>query len=242
MTDLTRKQFVLIVALIFLASEIIFFRTQASSSKPQDEQAERKVAKKTMRNTPVKVTEVKVRKGVIDVREKFTDDNDDWLKGFSLTFKNTSSKEIVYVQVALTFFSKEGGDAPDRVPYKTYVIYGSMDGSTPHVRPGESATILLNDERYAILQSTLIANNYPLRFRHVEVVIDGVLFSDGLFWQKGSNFYRDPLNPEKWIRDKEFMKGGKYENMKPIGLLRKVPTKTNACLVPIRVVYRHPEL
>ena len=38
---------------------------------------------------------------------------------------------------------------------------------------------------------------------------------DGELWYKSYIFYRDPYNPNRYVRDKYFKKGGKYDGLKP---------------------------
>jgi hypothetical protein len=47
----------------------------------------------------------------------FTEADDDWLKGFSLNVTNTSNKDIVFIELTLTFFGKEEGLTPSRIPW-----------------------------------------------------------------------------------------------------------------------------
>jgi hypothetical protein len=186
----------------------------------QKDPAERRLQKTTSRKTPVDITELRVRKGVVGSNKPFRDEDNDWLKGLSFTFANTTSKEIAYVEASVILYFET-----NNVPFQDDLTWGSMDGNGGRLKPGTSATMSMTDEQFSTLQMILIANHYPPRFNHVVVRIQGVLFSDGLFWRNGRNYYRDPLNPDKWIRDIEFMKGGKYENVKPMGLFKNRATK-----------------
>jgi hypothetical protein len=169
---------------------------------------ERKLVKSTWRNEPVKVKKVKVKKGDIVLGQKFVDDDDDWLAGLTVSVKNTSSKDILGVDVSLTLFTKEGGDKVDDVPIQFPFSYGSDqaivadDASEKPIKPGHSVDITLRDDAYLMLKEGLARANYPRKFQHVELRIDAVLFADGTLWRKGYIFVRDPNDPGKWIRDK----------------------------------------
>jgi hypothetical protein len=168
---------------------------------------ERKLVKSTWRNEPVKVKKVKVKKGDIVLGQKFVDDDDDWLAGLTVSVKNTSSKDILGVDVSLTLFTKEGGDKVDDVPIQFPFSYGSdhaiaEDDSEKPIKPGHSVDITLRDDAYLMLKEGLARANYPRKFQHVELRIDAVLFADGTLWRKGYIFVRDPNDPGKWIRDK----------------------------------------
>jgi len=156
----------------------------------------------------------------------FTEVDDDWLKGFSLNVTNTSNKDIIFIELTLTLFGKEEGVTPGRIPLGYPVFYGSpegiFDGSTAArpIRPNESVDVTLTDADHDTLKEVLLNNNYPIKFRHVDLRLDKVVFADGTVWYKSYYFYRDPNNPQRYIRDKHFQKGAKYENLKPGTLLR----------------------
>lgn len=72
---------------------------------PQEiSQSKRTLVKSNWRGEPVRVNEVKLRGRVADFGKPFQDADDDWLKGFSLNVTNTSNKDIVFIELALTFF------------------------------------------------------------------------------------------------------------------------------------------
>jgi hypothetical protein len=165
--------------------------------------------KSNWRGEPVQVNKVKLKGRIVEFDRDFTDADDDWLKGFSLNVTNSSNKDIIFIEVTLTLFGKEEGLIPLGYP----VMYGaSKDGSTtaPPIRPNESVDVTLADEEYDTLKEYLLTGNYPTRFRHVDVRLDKVAFADGTVWYKSYYFYRDPNNPQRFIRDKYFQKGAKY--------------------------------
>lgn len=192
-------------------------------------QNERKLVKTNWKGEPVKVNSVKVRGRTTEFGKAFTDVDDDWLKGFSLNVTNTSNKDIVFIELSLTFFGKEEKLTFSRVPIGYPVFYGSpegiFDGSTAArpIRPNEAVDVTLTDEEYEKLKEGLLNNNYPMVFRHVDVRLDKVVFADGVLWYKSYYFHRDPSDPNRYIRDKYFQKGGKPERVRPgTSLKRKI--------------------
>jgi len=184
-------------------------------------QNERKLVRSNWRREPVRVNTVKLRGRATEFGKAFTEADDDWLKGFSLNVTNTSNKDIVFVELSLTLFGKDEKLAPNRTPVGYPVFYGSpegiFDGSTKArpIRPNESADITLTDEEHENLKELLLNNNYPIVFGHVDVRLDKVVFADGVVWYKSYYFYRDPSNPNRFIRDKSFKKGEKNEGVRP---------------------------
>jgi len=184
-------------------------------------QNERKLVKSKWRGEPVQVNTVKLRGRATEFGKAFTDADDDWLRGFSLNVTNTSNQDIVFIELSLTLFGKDEKLTPNRTPIGYPVFYGSpegiFDGSTSArpLRPNESADVTLADEEYDKLKEILLNNNYPIAFGHVDVRLDKVVFADGRVWYKSYYFYRDPLNPNRFIRDKSFKKGEKPESARP---------------------------
>ena len=184
-------------------------------------QNQRKLVKSNWRGEPVQVNKVKLKGQLVEFGKAFSDADDDWLRGFSVNVTNSSNKDIVFIELTLTFFGKEEGLTPTRTPLAYPVLYGASEGfldgsTTAHpVRPNESIDVILADEAYDKLKQMLLTDNYPTIFRHVDVRLDKVVFADGTVWYKSYYFYRDPNNPKKFIRDKYFQKGAKYENVKP---------------------------
>lgn len=193
----------------------------SQSATRGNSQNERKLVKSNWKREPVRVNRVKLRGGAAEFGKAFTDADDDWLRGFSLNVTNTSNKDIVFIELSLTLFGKEEKLAPNRTPVGYPVFYGSpegiFDGSTiaRPIRPNESADVALTDEEHEKLKELLLNNNYSTVFSHVDVRLDKVVFADGLVWYKSYYFYRDPSDPKRFIRDKSFEKGGKYEGVRP---------------------------
>lgn len=181
--------------------------TRASSQK------ERKLVKTNWKGEPVQVKGVKLKGRAAEFGKAFTDADDDWLKGFSLRVTNTTNKDIVFIELELTFFEKEEKLTFSRTPVGYPVSYGSPEGifddstGAGPVRPNESAEVTLADEEYEKLKEILINNDFPMVFHHVDVRLDKVIFADGVLWYKSYYFFRDPSNPNRYIRDKYFKKG-----------------------------------
>ena len=182
---------------------------------------ERKLVKSNWRGEPVRVNRVKVKRGEAQFGTAFQDADDDWLAGFSLNVTNTTNKDIVFIELAFTFFEKEEKLVRGRTPVTYPVFYGSpegiFDGSTAAhpVRPKESVDVTFTAEEHDKLKEILLNNNYPTTFRHVDVRIDRVVFADGLVWYKCYYFRRDPTDPNRFIRDKPSGKGEERALIKP---------------------------
>jgi hypothetical protein len=198
---------------------------RARAALPQTKSAQgpdqRKLVRTEWRNTPVKVNHAKLKRGVAQFGEAFSDSDDDWLDGFTINIQNTTTKCIVYIEVGLTFFNKEENLVPERVPVGYPISFGSGLGllntnrSFQPVQPGESVEVVFTTNDLRQLKALLVADKYPLSFHHVDVCVEAVQYDDGELWYKSYIFYRDPYNANRYVRDKYFQKGGKYETIKP---------------------------
>ena len=188
---------------------------------------ERKLDKTDWPRLPVKVNHGKLKRGLAQFGQAFSDLDDDWLDGFTINIQNTSKKSIVYIEVGLTFFKKEEGLVPERVPVGYPISYGSGLGifdtgrTFQPVKPGESVDVVFTTDDLLRLKAMLVQDKYPLSFHHVDVCVETIQFDDGELWYKSYIFYRDPYNPQRYVRDKYFHKGGKYEGIKPGTILNQ---------------------
>jgi hypothetical protein len=188
---------------------------QAQAVQPHDQ---RKLVKTEWPNTPVKVNHAKLKSGLVQFGEPFSDSDNDWLDGFTINIQNTSTKPIVYIEVGLTFFKNE---VPEKIPVAYPISFGSGLGmfntnrTFQPVRPGESVDVVFTTDDLVRLRAMLVRDKYPLSFHHVDVCVEAIQFDDGELWYKSYLFYRDPYNPNRYVRDKYFRQGGKYEGIKP---------------------------
>lgn len=207
---------------------------------------ERKLTKTAWRNTPVEVGEAKLKRGAAEFDKVFTESDDDWLEGLTISVRNTSNKTIVFIEFSLTLFDKDEGPLPGRIPFSFPFFYASSevsnrsDGSRP-VQPGESVKVTLSSEEFDKLKTHLLNSDYPISYRNADVRLDKVLFADGELWYKGQLFYRDPNNPQRYKRrpkSNSLTQRRVLEDAKPVTLLRADVGRDGAVqvLVPLRVL------
>ncbi|HLM55188.1 MAG TPA: hypothetical protein VK422_03610 [Pyrinomonadaceae bacterium] len=180
-----------------------------AASNPAQSGGEKFLKKTAHRNPVAEIVGLKVKGVPVSFDRKITADHD-WLKGLTVTVKNTSSKPIIYVEVELELFGKED-EVSGRLPVVYPLPYGTYTGSTPSpvpdgppasevIEPGGSADITLTEEIYASLQLTLSASGYPVTMKHVELTLTDVIFADDTRWYKSMFLHRDPNKPKKWLR------------------------------------------
>ncbi len=126
---------------------------------------------------------------------------DNWLGGLGFTIKNTSTKPVTWVKVALRFYKgdERGYGLVDPL---TYGI-GTSDieklrGGGPPLKPGETAEVSYSWEQYQSVRDILDGMGLPRSITQVEVSIDEVNFGDDhLMWIEGE--MKKFESPKGWI-------------------------------------------
>lgn len=151
---------------------------------------------------PIKIIKVRNKGGAINLGGNTLAD-DDWLKGLSVTVKNTSGKSIAFVDLELHF------NGPEKSPGEIFsgypVSYGKVPPPEPAtvdvadiIAPDEIVDVVLADDEYERLRTFLDKDNYPKSIKGVDLTIYQVIFDDNTKWVVGSLFRRDPNNPYEW--------------------------------------------
>lgn len=171
---------------------------------------ERLLKKLSWQNEPIRVVVVKIQGREIKLNEKFPDD-DDWLRGLKIKIRNMSDKAIIFINLRLDFPIPEGSavDVPSSYDFEygrnpQIPIGVKSSDFPPALLPGETREIMMADPEYNRLIEFLEGTHYPRSIRHVEIVLDQVLFDDDSMWQAGGIFRRDPNDLGTWKRVKPF--------------------------------------
>lgn len=91
---------VVVVLVIAVAAVGNYFKTSAQLQGPDpraDRAYERLIEKRTnsaIPNEPVAITLAKTKKGVVEFGKAFKDEDNDWLKGFTLRAKNSKGDNL----------------------------------------------------------------------------------------------------------------------------------------------------
>ncbi|HEX8128213.1 MAG TPA: hypothetical protein VF527_03860 [Pyrinomonadaceae bacterium] len=192
---------VFIIALALLVSCFALVHISSSQKKPPPKQ-NRIIKHQAAREDPIKVVKVQSKSGLINIGgNTFADD--DWLRGLTVTVKNTSGKSIAFVELELHFNGPEKsvGEVISGYP----VMYGKVPppGSASFedgviIPPNETVDVVLADDEYRRLRTFLNQTNYPESIKDVELIIHQVIFKDNTKWMAGSLFRRDQSDPDEW--------------------------------------------
>lgn len=157
---------------------------------------------------PVRITLVKVKKGPVEPNKKFTDSDDEWLKGFTLRVENTSGKPINYISVSLVILRPEEQEAAGQIPFSEWLSYGVSPTrprnaapiqAAPAIPPGGNTELTLSDESFEVNKTLLKRLGFPDSIERVELIVQDVGFEDGTLWVGGELWRRDPADPDKWV-------------------------------------------
>jgi hypothetical protein len=184
-------------------------RTPLDSQDAQDLQdsveKDRLVEKKSnsaFRNEPVEITVIRTKQNNRRFGEKFKDD-DEWIQGLTVTAKNVSLKNVLYINVHLSFERPENSENASSPTFVHSLIFGSMNPPTgTHsdvLAAGESVDISLPQRSYTAIKGALRKVGYPPSITHVKVYLTQVLFDDDTRWTNGYWYQRGPAVRENWI-------------------------------------------
>jgi hypothetical protein len=168
---------------------------------------EKVIERQAYSKEPFKVSDLRVKKATIWPGQKFSSlalsDNgggkvEDWLENLSFTIKNTSDKQITYIDYILEFTETGIGR-----PMMQYVLdKGVRPTASEDVRkfvtplalnPGDSFTFELSAGRLQMIQKFLEQGGYLLaNLNKVNIRIDTVFFADGMKWSHGDLYKLAP--------------------------------------------------
>jgi len=168
------------------------------------QEKDRLVDKESWKTEPVKIDKVKVKNRAVELGETFTEE-DDWLRGLTVSLKNTSGKEIVYVEMELMFPRPGGGT--EQTPVYLYRLFYGQQPSTENppapderkrLKPGESVDVSLPEGEEEHIKAVLAHLGYPAETKHARFGVGVVVFGDGTMWRAGRTLNRSPNDPDTW--------------------------------------------
>jgi len=163
---------------------------------------ERMIDKMSWRSEPIRILQLKTRGRAIELGKNF-EEEDDWLKGLTVTVKNVSDKVIARIEIEVAF-PRPGGGTQEKPTFVTSMLYG-LDPAEPGaekvklILPGESVDVKLLEVNLPLIKSALKDLGYPERITHAQIKVESVTFIDGSMWSGDDIFYPDPSDPKRKI-------------------------------------------
>lgn len=167
---------------------------------------ERMVDKISWRTEPIKIVNLKTKGKPIELGKNFVEE-DDWLKGLTVTVKNVSDKVIARIEIDLAF-PRPGGGTKEKPNYVVSMIYGldpaeASAEALKLVQPGASVDVKLLEVNLPFIKTDLKGLGYPEKITQAQLRVEYVTFIDGTMWAgDGDVLYPDPNNPKRKINPK----------------------------------------
>jgi hypothetical protein len=185
--------------LIVLIGISVLFTTWLASSSAQSQKRDRVVVKKPWPLEPVKIVSVKVKDKDIETGRTF-DEDDDWLKDFTVTIANNYNQTVTALTVAMVF-RREPGDV--RPPFAYVLHFGPSPNMREYkerdlkkvVKVGQTVDLRLSPENYQSVKYGLEQTGYANKVNRVELVVREVGFEDGSMIYGGMLYLQDPAFP-----------------------------------------------
>lgn len=192
----------------------VCFWLATSQAKPQTKQLQEKQVDSqieedqdrlieivSFRNEPVRIAEVKSKKGALKTGVKFRD-ADDWFTGLRIKIQNTSGKPVNYVSALVTFTRPKEQKEAGRIPFGAPLTYGTSPleikksgsaNSAPSIPPDENIELSLAETDVDEYKTLLKRLDFPDAITRIEIMLQEVGFEDGLLWSGGE--YRGVVTP-----------------------------------------------
>lgn len=153
-----------------------------------------------LRPEVVPIEEIRTREKLIQFGEAFQEGSD-WLKEVRFRLKNKSGREIVYLELILSF--------PETSVTGNVMSYSVRLGNRPGgpiqtrapllVRPDDDLTVILDEDTYANLKKFIELRQAISTLNKVTAYPGFIVFSDGVAWSGGEYQRQDPANPNRYI-------------------------------------------
>jgi len=164
---------------------------------------ERIVEKLRRKPTPLKIKNIKTKKGEFLLGQKLID-KDDWFNGLSVVLENVSGKTIIYIGAGF-LFPGQSGEGGKPLPLYKSLSYGHHPGAPGEavlntqplaLEPGERFTVTLSDVDYDEVMTNLKRLKYPQSIKAIKFNLMEIYFSDGTGWAGGTwlDRYREDRN------------------------------------------------
>lgn len=203
----TQKIILLLVAVLMFPLFSVskgFFATFAQTT----DKREKVIKKIPFKNEPIEFLGIETDGTTISSDAKFVREGE-WLKDFTIRFRNISGKPIVYLSVVLGFPETGGKEPPIGYSVKYGVnpmvnnpsVKNDTGANRSSIAPNEVAEIKISPEGFETLK-TFIATRSQLReLTTIDYRIMVVYFEDGSAWSSGHYLRPDPDRPGKFLHD-----------------------------------------
>jgi len=189
------------VLILLLWFGSILLNSQSSSFNVANAQTNRKTITNTpWPNMPVEFVKVTVAGTEVKLGEAF-ENGDEWFKGFTLTIKNTSMKEIKYFDLYLDFPETK---ASGPLVLSNLIRYGRYEGlwesgNDVSLKPGDETEIKISDTLHSAIKYH-VEKRCPVKsLTNMNILLQTVMFEDDTMWYGGSLLHRESPGSKRFV-------------------------------------------
>lgn len=180
-------RFLLIIGFVLIGTMGVLFSDLSPHARTASQEKARKLSLNTWANEPIKVVAVKGKDGRAISIDSEQLAEDDWLRDLTISIKNMSNKNVLFVELELHFTRPPGSS--DEAVAAFPVIFGTSptlakEGS-PILTPQENWQATLSSQEYASLAELLATTGYPTSIKNLEIITRQVVFADKTKWIAG---------------------------------------------------------
>ncbi len=191
----------LILLLITLGLFPVFFGSRAifRGFTQTNDRKEKQITRPSALIEPFDVVEAKSGERKIEFGKAFRADGD-WLKDFSISYKNRTNKRIVSFSLSLFFpeTTESGNMMAYSVAYGTPLSAALRGERTTVIQPEEIVPLSIDDKELNKIKTFLEQRHLLKSLSRVELHVGFILFDDGTAWD-GQYRIPDPKNPRRFI-------------------------------------------
>jgi hypothetical protein len=188
-----------------LASVVVFLPVLGLAQEPEraTTRLERTISKVSWRKEPIKLVKLQTKGQTVELGKAFSEE-DDWLKGLTVTVENVSDKPVAQIVLTLSF-PRPAGPSETIPTFTEDISYGrdpseiSGAETEKQILPGEKVDIKLREVTLPAIKGALTQLGYPEKTTHVQISVYTVTFNDGTMWGADTILYPDPTDPKHKI-------------------------------------------
>ncbi len=198
-SKLAYKIALLIVTLLMLPLFLLTRSVVANFSFAKQEE-EKKINKFFYGNEPIEIVELKANDSVLEFGQKILA-TENWLKDFSIKFKNTSGKSIAYLRFDLDFpeTKETGAILAFPLSYGINPVVNKNVENKQILKKGEETEVKLSSVALRKVKELIESKQSFSSINKIDVRISFIAFDDGTAWSAGEFRRPDPANPNRFI-------------------------------------------
>jgi hypothetical protein len=172
----------------------------ARYQQPNQSKKKIELLHESFRHKPIELVEIRDKTGKPLTLSKAFKADDEWPKGLEFKVKNVFTKDIICIMIYLDF--PETTATGNMMAFPVYfgkIPLTSEVEDVPVLKPGEEATIKVDEQTYSQLKRFLETRHPVASLTRLGINLHSVYFSDHTGWLAGDYLVQDPADPRHFI-------------------------------------------